>query len=168
MNLLVFGMRTRMDNSVHIQVQVVKLNSIWIRLSCLYRHFDTVYLLNLFHANEQQINTSFPQSSNDISTNSNLMVSIGNCIGIVAKGTLSTVYKTELRIFIMKYFTTKTFSSDSITFSSIQCTITEGYFFVSHRKNAGTPMLRPWKETKNLESLNSCHFVKLGVLRSSG
>ena len=31
------------------------------------------------------------------------------------------------------------------TFSSKQSMITEGYFFVSHRKNAGTPILKSTK-----------------------
>ena len=42
--------------------------------------------------------------------------------------------------YILQLYTMMTFDF-GLTFSSMQWTITEGYFFVNHRKNAGTPIV---------------------------
>ena len=47
LHLLVFWMSARMDDTIHIQIQIVKLHIIWIGFADVYWNLDSINLLRL-------------------------------------------------------------------------------------------------------------------------
>ena len=57
-HLLIFWMCTWMDYTIHIQIQVIKLDIIWIRLGDIYRYRDPIYFLGLQLYGNKSINSN--------------------------------------------------------------------------------------------------------------
>ena len=42
-----------MDDSVHVQVEIVELDVVWVRPACIDGNFDAIYDLNLYLASQK-------------------------------------------------------------------------------------------------------------------